>query len=295
MKIAITGATGFIGRHLVRRLIKENFDIRVLAHDRVDFLKKESSSLEIVIGDLLRKETLGDFTIDTDLVIHLAGALYPPFEKLMDLNVLGTANLLEVCYQNKVKKIIFASSYAVYGESFGRKALKETDETKPNTFYGLTKKLAEDFLKYYDDNFGIKYVVLRFSSVYGPENNKGVVYNFLNSIKRQSKVVIYGDGNQARSFLFVSDAVESILKTIRGYNFKRSGIFNIASKELTTINDLARLMERLAQREIRVTHKPLGDNSTQVIWSDIRKAEKILNWYPKISLEDGIKITMSSL
>ncbi|MFH1582609.1 MAG: NAD-dependent epimerase/dehydratase family protein [bacterium] len=293
MKIAITGATGFIGRHLVRKLTTEKFDLRILAQDNAEFLKREMSSLKIVKGDLLKKETLNDLVRDADLVIHLVGTFFPPFGSLVRSNVIATANLLEACSQNKVKKIIYASSGTVYGPSKNRPS-KETDELHPKGFYALTKKIGEDLLKYYDDNFGIKYVILRFSDIYGPENNKGVVYNFLNSIKKENKITIYGDGEQARNFIFVSDVIESILQVLRKCNFKKSEIFNISNNELTTVNELAGTIEKILRRKTEVICKPHRNDSIQIIWEDIKKAEKKLNYQPKVSLKKGIKITIKS-
>lgn len=295
MKIAITGATGFIGKHLVRRLVKEGFNLRLLVYDNASFVKEEKLPLQIVKGDLLKKETLASFVKGTDLVIHLAGTFYPPLERLIGLNVTATAHLLEACSEAGVKKVIFTSSGAVYGEPPESQASKETDGLRPNTLYGLSKKFAEDLLRYYDSMFGIKFVILRFSSVYGPGNNKGVVYNFLKAIKKENRITIYGDGTQARSFLFVSDVVESIVKTLKEYDFKKSDVFNVSGKKLASLNQLIKTIEQLFQRKIEVAYNPQQDNLLQVLWEDTEKAKEILGWQPKISLEEGLKLTIDSL
>lgn len=293
MKIAITGASGFIGKHLTRRLMAEGIYLKVLIRDDETLFQKETPSLEIYRGDLLQKETLGHFVKDADIVVHLAGAFPPPFENLVQSNVIATANLLEACSKAGVNKIIFSSSGAVYGNP--KRAAKETDELRPGVFYSLTKKFAEDVLKYYDHNFGIKHVILRFSNVYGPENKKGVVYEFWNSIQTQNQITVYGDGSQARNFLFVSDAVESIVKIIKEYPFQISEVFNISNEELITINELIGVMGKILQKKINVIYKPQHADFIQIIWEDIEKAEKELHWRPAVSLEEGIKATIDSL
>jgi len=294
MKVAVTGATGFLGKQLVRRLAAEHYDVRALVYEKGSSLGEETLGLEVVRGDLLKKETLNAFLKDVDLVVHLAGVFYPPLEDLMKYNVMTTANLLEACARHKIRKVIFASSAEVYGKSSEKRPSKETDELHPASLYSLTKKISEDLFTYYDDNFGIKYVILRFSTMYGPENNKGAVSAFLDSIGRKNELTIYGDGTQARDFLFVSDAVCGILQAMRKHGFKKSAIFNIGNGELTTIEQLARTIEKLLGRKIQVIYKPEHNDFTQTIFGDTKKAKEKLGWKPKISLEDGIKITMKS-
>jgi UDP-glucose 4-epimerase len=239
-KIAITGSNGFIGSHLVRLLAK---------NDRYDVVP--------FVGDLLNKEDIKKFfnkNKNIDQIVHLVGLFDGNFDDLIKVNVVALANLLEQAVANKVKKIIFSSTGAVYGEPIDHDS-RENDPLNPNSPYGLIKKYAEECIQYYSHNFGLKYTILRFPNIYGKGNNKGVIYCFVSDIKEKGEITIYGDGTQSRHFLHVSDACLAIEKAI---DYQKSGMFNISNPKKISINDIVEILQRNYKFKIR--HLPANNN-----------------------------------
>lgn len=271
MKIGITGAAGFVGKHLVPR-------IRSLGHDVKSFK-----------GDLSNISEIGSFVKDCDQIIHLASIFSNNFDDLMSVNVSGTRNIVEACKEESVKKIIFTSSGAVYGEPANGLLSCETDNPSPNTLYGISKLYAEEYIKY----SGVRYIILRFSNIFGPGSNKGVVYNFIKSAKDKSQISIFGTGNQKRNFLFINDAIESIIQSVR-YN-GNSQIINVADSKLYSLIELAELLEEHGLKFKTFFTDSDETNQLRVLSEDINKAKRILNWRPKVGLEKGIANTIKSI
>jgi len=265
--VGVTGATGFVGRHLVRRLQDEGREVKPFR------------------GEIVSGEGLDKFLKGVKNVIHLAGRFAPPNGEIFQVNVLGTFNLLEKCAEHNVKKIIFPSSIALYGEPPDR-PWKEVDKPRPNTVYGLSKLLAEETIRYWGDNHQIKYLLLRFPNIYGPGNQKGVVFNFKKAVCKVGKVTIYGDGKQERDFLFVDDAIEAIIKALN-YNGP-SDIFNIGSGKTVSLLELAKLLEKTLGQKIPIEFKPAEAHVVRKLSGDVTKAKNLLDWRPKVSLEEGL-------
>ena len=258
--IGITGSDGFIGKHLVK------------------YLKNDGSyNIKCFNGDLLKESDVKEFfrKKDFDTVIHLAGTFFGDFAALMDANFKTTENLLRIGKENGLKKIIFSSSGAVYGEPI-KGVSKESDPTKPNTYYGVTKLYAEKLIELYNYLHGLQYVILRFPNVYGEGNDKGVIYNFLDGIENKGKITVYGDGSASRNFLHVSDACNAIYRSI---NYKNSDIFNISNPQKISINDLVSELKK--DRNFKVIHKE-ANNKLHDLLLDIGKAREKLKFEPKV-------------
>jgi len=270
LKVGITGASGFIGKHLTMELSKRG---------NINYVVFE--------GDLLKKSDLESFFKDNpnlNSIIHLAGIFSNSLEELLKINVQATSNLLEEMLKNKVNKIVFSSTGAVYGEPIANESI-ETDPRKPNTLYGVSKMYAEDIIFYYTNNFGIKHIILRFPNVYGLGNTKGVIYNFIRGIKEDKKITIYGDGSQSRNFLHVSDAVGSIIKAA---NYRESGIFNIADKSLYSLNDIVSIL-KTANIQFTVDYRDEdAANILKVLSENITRAGDRLDWHPKARVPDEL-------
>ncbi len=278
LKVGVTGASGFIGRHLVTALEKVK---------GVDFA--------CFGGDLLNitdVEKYFENNPNISQVIHLAGSFAGDFNTLVASNVVTTNNLLEVATKNKVNKIIFASTGAVYGEPLNNKS-KEDDPLNPVTEYGLTKMFAEEIVKYYARMENIKYIILRFPNVYGPGNSKGVIYNFLRSIKENGMVSVYGDGSQTRNYLFVADAVNAIIKAID--SGCGNEIFNITGEEAYSLNDITEIIKRMGLR-FNVTYKPAAiENKLQNLAENTEKSRISLNWEATTRIKEGLTVMLRHL
>jgi UDP-glucose 4-epimerase len=258
--VGITGPTGFLGRNILKSL------------------QSKKNKLIPFEGNLLSQKDLDKFFKENkiDQLIHLAGTFLPPFENLIEKNLLTTEKLLEQAVRANVKKIILASSGAVYGEPLAKESF-EFDPFNPNTLYGLSKMYAEECCKYYQQNNNIECIILRFSSIYGPDNNKGVIFNFLEAIKRNKKVIIYGDGKQTRDFLHVEDACSAIEKTL---NYNKSDIFNISSSLRFSINDIVKFLKTKYNFEIEYREK---ENNLESLCLNIDKARSKLGFVPKVT------------
>ena len=257
IRICVTGSTGFIGTNLISYLTT-------------------NEEVEIVpfVGDIFVEEEIRKFFASNkkiDQIIHLVGGFFGDFEDLVKINVTALEKLLKIAEENGVKKIIYTSTGAVYGEPIGETS-KENDNLCPNTKYGLSKKMAEAVVNFYAQNSHMIGIVLRFPNVYGPGNNKGVINNFLEGIKSNGQITINGDGTQSRNFLHVSDACQAIEKSIF---YSKSDIFNISNPHKISINDVVALLK--SKHQFKIKFAPSNNNLKDLLL-DTTKAEKKLNF-----------------
>lgn len=257
--IGITGASGFLGRNLVKNNKLKNI---------INLIPFE--------GNLLNEDDLNNFFKKNKItqIIHLAGTFSPPFSNLIEKNLLITEKLLDKGIEYGIKKIIFASTGAIYGEPLGLESF-EIDPLKPNTPYALSKMYAEKYIEYCSQNKGLQYIFLRFPSIYGPGNNKGVIFNFITGIKNDKKIIVYGDGNQGRDFLYVDDAVDAIYKAL---SYDKSNIFNISSALRLSINDIIKILRK--KYDFKVEYKN-ADNNLKALYLNRTKAKKELGFIAK--------------
>ena len=291
MKILVTGGAGFIGRYLTEHLLKNN---EITIYDDLSSSTGEKISplinkgVKFVKGDILDFKLLSESSKNFDIIIHLAAksdvsesVIHPEITTSVNLN--GTINVLKCCAQNKIKKIIFASSAAVYGNC---KDLPITEESKtePLSPYGASKLSAENEIKRYANEFGFDAIILRMFNVYGVGQNdlySGVISVFLKNIAQNKPLVIYGDGEQTRDFVSIYDIVQAFDHVILSNGVKT---FNIASGKSVSINKLAEIL--LAGEKFKVIYKEQkkGDIKNSVV--DVTLAEKELGFYAKRSLQD---------
>ncbi len=312
MNILITGATGFIGRHLTKALSKI-YPVRILARQTSDISSIKDCNIEIIYGDLLIKESLRPTLDQIDLVYHLAGEVYSRRKSdYYERNVLATKNLLEACEEKGVRRIIFLSSVGVYKPVTQKTLLTEESECDPITYYGKTKLRAEELVK----NSNIHWVIVRAPVVYGPYQPPVLNQLFLNAFTK-GKVYTVGKGDNLRSLCYIDNLVEGLVslaekKEING----RTYIFSDSSPY--TFKEIVETITKLTGKEIKIVHLPnfFGEISWQIYnilltlfnlyfielyvlktmqlhWvCDISKAKKELNYNPIITLEDGVGRTI---
>ncbi len=294
MKILVTGGAGFIGRNLVDSFLKKH-EIRIY-DDLSNSLEQNITSLiergaDFVKGDVLDYNKLVESCKEFDVVIHLAAksdvadsVIHP--EITTDVNVNGTINVLKSCIQNKIEKIIFASSAAVYGNC-NELPINEEANTNPTSPYGSSKLLAENEIKKFAKEFGLDYIILRMFNVYGKEQNKqyaGVISKFLKNITQNKEIIIYGDGKQTRDFISINDVVESFDCAVKS---KINGTYNIASGVSVSINELAKIIfDTFGKQNIKHLEKQKED--IQNSKADITLATKELCFTPSRSLEEEL-------
>jgi len=317
----ITGGCGFIGTNLVRNLVsKGKYFIRIVDNlsvgTREDLAKvckfsekqkvkseKTSSILpqvELIIGDILDEQFAIKMIQGVDVIVHLAAGtgVGPSVEnprRDMEVNAIGTFNMLEAARHRNVKKFVFASSGAPLGEA--KPPMHEELAPHPISPYGASKLAGEAYCSVYYGTFGIETTTLRFGNVYGPRSGhkNSVVAKFIRQAIHGETLEIYGDGKQARDFIYIDDLIQTILLAAT-----REGIggetFQIATNTETTVSELVdTLLPILANsgfNDINVRHcKPrLGDVRRN--FSDTSKAQKMLGWKARVDLSDGLRRTV---
>ena len=267
--ILITGGAGFIGSHIANELTKQNY-VTVVDNLSTGYIKNLNDSndenLKIIEGDL-RKINLDDLTSDIDYIFHLAAMASVPLSvenpiACNDVNVNATVKLLNSAVKNDVEKVIFSSSSAVYGENKNM-PLKETEPPMPNSPYAVSKASCELYLESFYESYGLNYAALRYFNVFGPGQDKNskyaaVIPNFISALLEGKQPVIYGDGEQTRDFVYVSDVVEANIQASQSdYN----GIVNVASGEKLTVNRLYEIVKNTLGSDVEPNYLPerLGD------------------------------------
>lgn len=298
MNILVTGGAGFIGKHLVKFLL-ENGNIVTIFDNFSNSSKKSISPLidigaRVIEGDITKINEITCATKNQDLVIHLAAKISVQDSirnpaKTFQVNVDGTKNVLIACKKNRIKKLIVASSAAVYGNSLPNVVLTEESETNPISPYGQSKVKMEQIIKNFALEYDINYIILRFFNIYGvgqSDEYAGVITKFIKRISQNKHLEIFGDGLQTRDFVSIYDVINSIYNALSN---NKNGTYNIASGKIVTINELAELIISLTEKKIKINHVAMKKGDILYSQADISLAKKNLKYYPKIELEEGIK------
>ena len=303
-KILVTGGAGFIGSHLVDALASmSDTEIVVLdnlTHGSVENVKQhlDAAGFELVRGDVRDRDLVRRLIADVDYVFHLAAlievqtSLKEP-QLTDEINVRGTLNILEAARDADVKRIVYASSCAVYGEP---KFLPVSEEhpTAPLSPYGASKLAAEAYCIAYHHTYGLKTVALRYFNVYGPRQFRGpysgVITIFLERALQGKPLIIYGDGKQTRDFVYVKDVVDACILAAS----KQTAIghaINVGTGKETSIIELADIIKRLTGASVPIKHDPPLKGDIRKSVSDTRKAERLLGYKPEFTLAKGLKET----
>ena len=297
----VTGGCGFIGSHLADNLIKLNFEVVVIDNlsvgrrENISHLN-ENSKFTFVDADISNFDLIEPIFRGADLVFHLAALadIVPSIENPTEYyksNVTGTFNVLQACRKHKVKKIIYAGSSSCYGNP-DEYPTKEIASIRPEYPYALTKNLGEQLVMHWCKLYNLPAISLRFFNVYGPRartsGTYGAVFGVFLAQKLANKpFTVVGDGNQTRDFTFVSDVVNAI---IAAADSDLSGeVINIGSNNTYSIN---RLVELLGGE---ITYIPKRPGEPDCTWADITKATQLLDWEPKVSLEEGVDVLLNNI
>ncbi len=290
MRIFVTGGSGFIGRHVVRKLLESGYE--VLVYDLEEPLMK----VPFVRGDIREFAFVKDAMRGSQQVVHLAAmvsaveAMEKPLEAV-ETNVIGTFNVVEAARRNRVDKVVYAGSVAVYGEP-KYLPIDEDHPTIPKNIYGASKLSGENLLSGYYGNYRLNYISLRFFNVYGPYMKPGpyagVIYKFLERIKGENPLIIEGDGRQTRDFVYVEDVADAVLKALES---EEIGIFNVGTGRETSIMELARLLFEITGANTGVEFSSSRPGDIRRSRADIGKIRR-LGWRPRIDLREGLRKTV---
>jgi len=281
--ILITGGLGFIGSHIANKLIDNNYitiidnyttgtinNLNNPQHENLTLIKKNLNNMDL-------KSNLENI----DYVFHLAAMVSVPLSvknpiKCNMENVTATVNLLDACVHNDIKKIIFSSSSAIYGENMNM-PLKESELPMPTSPYAASKANCELYLKSFWESYGLNYTALRYFNVFGPKQDKNspyaaVIPNFISAILENKQPIIYGDGEQTRDFVYVSDVANANINACKS-DF--NGIINVASGKRITINQLFELVKETLEIDINAKYLPERLGDIKHSQADISKLDEI--------------------
>lgn len=301
MKVLVTGGAGFIGSHLVETLVADGHAVTVIdslrsGHEKnLDAVKNK---ITFVKGDILDEKTLANAMKGQEAVFHLAAIASVPYSvehplETHDVNTTGTLRVLLAARTAGVKKFVYSSTAAVYGDE---PTLPKTELSvlKPQTPYALSKLAGEHYVRLFHTLYGMHTIALRYFNVYGPRQDpaspySGVITKFTTLLKAGKQPVIFGDGLQTRDFVFVKDVVQANIKALASTH---TGVFNIGTGVQASINELlAHLNEALDTNMMaRYEERKAGDIIHSV--SDIAVARKILGYAPQTTLHEGLEQTV---
>lgn len=297
-RVLVTGGLGFIGSHIVDTLIHNNYEVAVYDNLSTGSMKNIHSEADVFIGNI---EDIGSLekalvAFKPDYVVHEAAQVsvqnsISDISNDAQINIMGTINLIQLSQKYAVKKIVFASSAAVFGHS-NVLPIPVTHPIKPLSPYGASKKTAEDYLLLAKELFDLDYVILRYSNVYGPRQTAGgeggVISIFTNQVINNGQPVIYGDGSQTRDFIYVEDVASANLQALR---FEGSGIFNISLTTSSSINQLYAIIQSISQNDISPIYKsPKSGDIRDSLLCNKMSIQK-LDWKPVYSLSKGLAKT----
>jgi UDP-glucose 4-epimerase len=293
--ILVTGGAGFIGSHLSKKLSSLASNLTVydnLSNGKVENVK-HLPKVHFVKADILDLKKLHSQQ-KADVIYHLAAQVVVPYSmenpiEDFETNARGTLNVLEKARKDDAR-VVFASSAAVYGNTT-QLPTPETNGFSPDSCYGLSKVVGEEYCNMYSKQYGLDITILRFANVYGPKCH-GVIEDFLNKISRNpEELEIIGTGLQSRDFVHVYDVVEALILSATS-EVAIGDTFNIGFGKTTTIIDLAKIILKILGLTEKTVIKPTNvpwQGDIKTIWFDISKVEKTLKWHPKITLEDTLK------
>jgi UDP-glucose 4-epimerase len=307
MKYLVTGAAGFIGSNITRRLLKNNCEVR--GFDNFSTGKRNNladleveENFEFIEGDLRNPKEIKTAVKNVDIILHQAAV--PSVQRSIenpllvnDSNIVGTLNMLIAAKKAQVKKIVYASSSSIYG--FNEKLpKKENMSAEPISPYALSKYTGERYCQIFYEIYNLPTICLRYFNVFGPYQDPDSDYSaaipkFINLMLQDKQPEIFGDGEQSRDFTYVENVVEA---NILAANSKANGeVVNIACGERVSINELIKILNTILKKEIRPIYRERRRGEVKHSLADIGKAKNIIGYKPKYLFTEGLKNTVEWL
>ena len=300
-RILVTGGAGFIGSHVADRLVAAGHDVAVvdnLSTGRREFVPAQANFYQYDINSPEAAELIRAWR--PEALVHHAAQMNVRFsvaDPVADAreNILGSLNLLQAAAEAQVQRIIFASTGgAIYGDEAPIPA-RETDSPWPDSPYGIAKLAVEHYLRYYQQEYGLTTISLRYANVYGPRQNglgeAGVVAIFIEKFLAAEQPIINGDGLQTRDFVYVADVVAANLLAL---DYPRSGTFNIGTGHETDILTIYLKLQELAHSPLGPVHGPAKPGEQRRSALDAGLARETLGWEPLVPLEEGLARTFEA-
>jgi nucleoside-diphosphate-sugar epimerase len=302
-KCLVTGGAGFIGSHIVERLVGEGARVRVvdnLSTGHSTRLNRLLPTIEFIEGDLDDHAIARRAVDGVDYVLHQA-AIPSVQRSIRDpitsnrANVTATLNLLESCRKNGVRRIVYAASSSVYGNT-AVLPKQEDMPANPLSPYALQKFVGERYARLYHELFGLETVSLRYFNVFGPSQDpqseySAVIPKFIDKLLNGETLTIFGDGEQSRDFTYVDNVVEANLLALNATG-AAGKVCNIGCGTRISLNQLVAILEKYIGRKARVEYRPARPGDVRDSQADITRAKSILGYSPQIPIEDGLSKTI---
>ena len=314
MKYLVTGGAGFIGSHIVDALIAQRHDVVVLdnlSSGHLENLAEVADRIKFIKGDVRDAETCLKATQGCDGIFHEAALVSVPDSinrprDNHDINITGTLNILEAARQQRVKRVVFASSAAIYGDNPDLPK-REDMLPEPKSPYALAKLTGEYYLKVYAECFGLETVALRYFNVFGSRQDpssmySGVISIFSERIKKGLPITLYGDGQQTRDFVNVADVVRANLLAMESQSLQTSNLklqtggfaaLNVATGKQTTLLQLLDTLGKLCGKEPEVSFAAARSGDIKHSLADISKVRSFLGYASSVGLKEGLGLLLS--
>jgi len=303
--VLVTGGAGFIGSNLTEALLKQSHRVRVL--DNFSTGKREnlrfdrpSSDLEVMEGDIRELKACQSSMKNIEVVFHQA-ALPSVQQSIEDpltsnsINVEGTLNLLLAAKEKEVKRFIYASSCAVYGDD---PVLPKREEMVPVPLspYALQKWIGEQYCRLFFQLYGLETISLRYFNIFGPRQDpdsiySGVIPRFIDALLRKSPPIIFGDGDQSRDFTYVEDAVQANLLAMAARRVQGDAV-NIGCGKRTSVKQLLEILKKILETELSPIHQEARMGDIRHSQADIQKARELIHYAPQAEIKTGLKKTV---
>jgi UDP-glucose 4-epimerase len=285
LKILVTGGSGFIGSHIVDRLVENDYSVRVF--DRIKPLRED---VEWFNGDLLNEKDTLEACKDIEAIYHLAAiadvnVALSHFDVCLMINEMGTMNILKSATAEEVERIVLASTTWVYGRSKGM-VDESTPLPPPEHIYTKTKIGQEQLLYSWNQHYGLPYTILRYDIPYGPRMRSNMAISiFVRRAMRHEPITIFGDGSQGRCFIYTEDLADGNLSAL--VESAKNEIINLAGPEFVTMNKIVEDLKEIFGG-IDIKYEPARPHDFEGSMTCIDKAKKLLKWKPKTAFKDGL-------
>jgi nucleoside-diphosphate-sugar epimerase len=303
--ILITGGCGFIGSHIAEALVADGTKVRVFdnfSSGKLENLKGFGAGIEVIRGDVCDPEELRAAMKGVSRVFHEAAlvSVGVSVEKPIDndsINIRGTLNVLQAAREAKVKRVVFATSAAVYGNN---PVLPKREDMlpEPESPYALGKLTGEYYLKLYSSLYGVETVALRYFNVFGPRQDgksmySGVISRFTDDLRSGRIPTIFGDGQQTRDFVYVKDVVQANLLAMRSEKVGHGEVFNVATGKAVSLLQLLEALKKITGVEVVPQFKEARAGDIKHSLADITRIHEALGYTPRFGLEEGLRATSS--
>ena len=300
MNFLITGAAGFLGSSLANQLAREGHQVRGIDDLSTGDPKALSPDVHFTRGDVSDRPKLWTLLQEVDVVYHLAARVSVPESILYPrdynaVNVGGTVALMEAMHDVGVRRVVLASSGAVYGD-IGDSGLKETANPNPSSPYAVSKLAAEYYVRTIGNLWKIETVSLRIFNAYGPgqhlpPSHPPVVPHFLRQALRGGTLVVHGDGSQTRDYVYVDDVISAMVAASTAPNVNGL-VINVGSGKETSVRELVEAVQEVTNSDSQVLYNAMTSGGVSRLCADLTLATQKLNYHPSISLIDGLKLTL---